>query len=153
MVAHSVTLLVAGLVLSAEPSQSGAAQKPVSPQSAPADTDRQFAVLLERAIRAISKHHVTSTSAAQMARWALDRLYKHVKEPLPPTIAARTRALKEEDAKQLVDLLHDARTRLGSRAGLDCDTALRICLAAIFSALEPGARPMDRSTLRCQGFI
>jgi C-terminal processing protease CtpA/Prc len=109
------------------------------------DRAKSFSQEVLLAIKKIDEEHVAPAPQPQMLRWAIQGLYRAVKQPLPNKINQRLARLDKATKQEMQQLLHDVRAALGSRRELADDRDFRICMKEIFAQLEPAAEIEMRS--------
>jgi len=145
LAAYLAILIIAGLPFATEVVESPLRVAQVPPKAKKVDKPTRFAQDLTRAIHLIATEHVTPAKEGLMTRWALQGLYKKLKEPIPANIARPMGNIDDAGQVQMLQLIQEARANLGARKELNEDVDLQICLQAIFANLEGPAPPEERS--------
>lgn len=109
-----------------------------------------FAMVLVKGVKMIAAEHVAPAPQPQMIRWAIEGLYKEMKEPIPADLAERMKSLEKAESGAMRKFLIDARRGLARKKGFDDGKALIICFHAIFIQLEPGGEPRSKLILEAE---
>lgn len=110
----------------------------------PADAERYVRQVLP-AVRQVAMEYIRPISHGELVAYGLRGLYQEADEPLPADLADALKSPKELADTRLIELLQEARMRLGKREDLDGDKAADITLRAMLQGLnDPHTLYLDR---------
>lgn len=98
------------------------------------DVDR-YARTVFRAVDKVKDRYVKELNAGDLVAGAVKGLYRRIEEPLPTELAEKMKDAKTLSRTKLLDILRDARERLGKREDLadnqDIDTTILMMLVSV----------------------
>ena len=112
------------------------------------DVDR-YARTVFRAVDKVKDRYVKELNPGDLVAGAVKGLYRRIEEPLPTELAEKMKDAKTQSRTKLLDILRDARERLGKREDLaddkDVDTTILMMLASIS---DPYTTYFDKELLK-----
>src|SRR5262249_55643413 len=146
MVKRLAIVLAAGLVIipiARDACSAGAQEKTTS--TVKADENEKFADNLLEIMALIGHNHVVPASRADMMNWAVDELFRAVKEPVPAETTRKLKGVENASRAERAALLKEIRKQLGQRKELADDLDMEVCVQSILDHLQPGLPEEDRN--------
>jgi carboxyl-terminal processing protease len=108
-----------------------------------------FARKVNEAAGIVTEVYIKQVESNEMIAAAIKGLYRRIEEPLPPDLESALKDVKDITEAKRMELLKDARTRLGKREDLDdnkdADTAIVMLMASLN---DPYTVYYDKETVR-----
>jgi len=114
----------------------------------PAKDAESFARKVNEAIGIVTEVYIKETVANDLATAAIRGIFRRTEEPLPPELEASLKDVKTLNEAKRIELLRDARLRLGKREDLDDNKDADIAILMLMAGLDPYTVYYDKETVR-----
>jgi C-terminal peptidase prc len=96
----------------------------------------------------IKDAYIKEVNQGEMISWGIRGLYRHIEEPVPPTVEAKLNNAKTLGTFALQQLVAEARQSLGEREDLEKQKDLNITLQRMLHKLDPYTTYIDPETVK-----
>lgn len=111
------------------------------------DDARAWATKVMNATELLDSEYVKHLNQGELTAWAIQGMYREIEEKVPQDIQARLKTAKEMKEDDLLELVTDARQRLGKREDLANHHALDFALKRMTRHLDPYTTYIDPEQL------